>query len=244
MSKRAREIIAVVILVVLIFGLMSIAGWYFNQSRHWNVAATSVDDSIGSMDGYTIVAYRGILAKPKGVSDENPLPENWDAFLDDQNRGDTSKQPLWMRLFAPNDEEPPTFAEVLNSYEEKGASVLVLDVEDVTMYRIPIVEKVGEKTVGIVSVLAGDTLQRTTHHTHRLEEAAPDYMVAIVESLKSIERVSDSYDVIICTTDQMIGETGRTRGQTLIVQVPIVNHAGTVSIAPSNVASVKIVETQ
>lgn len=244
MSKRAREIVAIVLLVVLIFVTMGVAGWYFNQSRHWNVAATSVDESLGGMEGYTIVTYRGILAKPKGASGETPLPANWDTFLDDQNRGDTTKLPLWMRLFANDDRELPTFKEVVASYEEKGASVLVLDVEDVTKYRIPTVEEVGEKNVGIVAVLSSDSPQRTTHHTRRLEEANPDYMIAIVDTLKSVERVSDRYDVIICTTDQKVGEAGRTSGQTLIVQVPIVNHAGTVSIAPSNVASVKNVETQ
>lgn len=243
MSNRVRNIVAVVILVVLIFGLMGAAGWYFAQSRHWNVAATTVDDTLGSMDGYTVIAYQGLLAKPRGSSSEVPLPANWDTFLDDQNRGEESPISQWLRRLQGEPTEPPTFEEVVETYTDKGASVLELDVQDTQGYRIPAQISVGEKRVGVVAILSTDSPQRTTHHTKRLEEMEADYLVAIVDKLSAVERVIDRYDVVICTTDQGVGDNGATKGQTLIAQVPIVNYTGTVSIAPSNVASVKTVES-
>ena len=243
MEKRTREIIAVVILAVLLFGATGVAGWYFTQSRHWNVAATNLDDSLGGMEDYIVIAYKGFLALPKGASQEEPLPANWDAFLDDQNRGNTSRGPLWLELFRNDEEEPPAFYEVVESYKEKNAIVLELHPDDPDRYRVPMCIRAGDKWVGVVSIKMIDTYRRTGMYTAQLERMHPDYTIAIVDNVKALVRVIDHYDIVLCITDQGIDDTGTSYNDTLVAQVPLIGYTGAISIAPSNVASVKTVKS-
>lgn len=241
MSKRAREIIAIVMLVVLILGAMGVAGWYFSQSRHWNVAATTLDETLGGMDEYTIIAYEGILAVPEGSSTGVPLAANWDAFLDDQNRGNTSRLPSWLSFLEQEEEEPPTIKEVVAAYEDKGADVIIVDFNDKTAYRSPMVVQRGAKRVGIVRFYLGDSARRMEMYTKLLYAMKLDYAIAVVNQPSTVAQVSDYYDIVICTTDQGIPEDGTFKGSTLYVQVPTVGYVGTISVAPSSVASVKTV---
>ena len=241
MSKRAREIVAVVLLIVLVFGAMGVAGWYFSQSRHWNVAATNLDDTLGGMEDYTIVAYEGILAVPEGSSEGVPLADNWDTFLDDQNRGDPTPQPIWMTLFNREEEEPPSINDVVDAYEEKGADVIVVDFSDRTSYRSPVVVQRGDKRVGIVRFYIGEGNKSLEMYTKLLYAMKLDYAIAVVNHPDTVAAVSEYYDIVICTTDQDIPEEGVVSGGTLYVQVPTVGYVGTISISPSNVASVKTV---
>ena len=242
MTKRTREIIAIVILVVLLFGATSVAAWYFSQSRHWNVAATNLDERLGGMEEYTIIAYDGILAVPEGSSSGIPLAENWDAFLDDQNRGNTSRLPGWLSfLEQKEEEEPPSIEEVVEAYEEKGADVIVVDFSDRMSYRSPVVVQRGDKRVGIVRFYTGESSKRLEMYTKLLYAMKLDYAIAVVNHPSAVESISAYYDIVICTTDQGISEGGFVEDGTLYVQVPTVGYVGTISIAPSNVASVKTV---
>ena len=40
-------------------------GWYILVGHNWNQAATHIDDMVGSMDGYTVIVYEGVVKKPK-----------------------------------------------------------------------------------------------------------------------------------------------------------------------------------
>ena len=61
MEKRTREIIALVLLVVLGLSAACAMGWYILVGHNWNRAATHIDDLVGSMDGYTVVVYDGVV---------------------------------------------------------------------------------------------------------------------------------------------------------------------------------------
>lgn len=78
MEKRTREKIALVVfaLLVVLAGVVLIS--YFATGRSWNMAASFVDDTIGNMDGYTVVAYAGTVEPEKDeVSEPTPeLPES------------------------------------------------------------------------------------------------------------------------------------------------------------------------
>lgn len=84
MEKRTREKIALVAFVLLVALAGIVLTSYFSTGRSWNVAASFVDDTIGSMDGYTVVAYAGTVdpeeddAADEGVRDDEPS-----AFSDD-----------------------------------------------------------------------------------------------------------------------------------------------------------------
>lgn len=65
MENRKRERVALAIFLVLVTlgGLLLAA--YFLTGRSWSVAATMVDDTMGSLDRYTVVAFSGVIPEGK-----------------------------------------------------------------------------------------------------------------------------------------------------------------------------------
>ena len=59
MDKRKREIIALVLLMALLLGGAGFFGFYLTNGHKWNLAATTIDDTVGNMDGYVVVLYEG-----------------------------------------------------------------------------------------------------------------------------------------------------------------------------------------
>ena len=65
MSERSREKIALLVFVALVvFGGCCLLG-YIVAGHSWNVAASSLDDTFGSMDGYTTIVYAGTVEPQK-----------------------------------------------------------------------------------------------------------------------------------------------------------------------------------
>ena len=70
-----REKIALLILFVLaILGLGALVG-YIHLGHSWNLAASSIDDATGTIDGYAVVLYEGTIPEdsdtlPSSIPDE------------------------------------------------------------------------------------------------------------------------------------------------------------------------------
>lgn len=61
MEKRTREKIVLVVFFLLVVFAGAVLVGYFTTGRTWNVAASFVDDTVGSMDGYTAIVYEGVI---------------------------------------------------------------------------------------------------------------------------------------------------------------------------------------
>ena len=59
MSPHLREKAALAVFAALIVLSLSGLGWYLLAGHSWNVAASNIDDTFGSMDGYTAIVYAG-----------------------------------------------------------------------------------------------------------------------------------------------------------------------------------------
>lgn len=59
MSVQSREKIALAVFAALIVLSLLGLGWYLVAGHSWNVAASNIDDTFGSMDGYTAIVYAG-----------------------------------------------------------------------------------------------------------------------------------------------------------------------------------------
>lgn len=59
MSKKSREKIALLVFLGLIVLSLCGLGWYLFAGHSWNVAASNLDDTFGSMEGYTAIVYPG-----------------------------------------------------------------------------------------------------------------------------------------------------------------------------------------
>ena len=55
MSVKSREKIALAVFAALIVLSLLGLGWYLVAGHSWNVAASNIDDTFGSMDGYTAI---------------------------------------------------------------------------------------------------------------------------------------------------------------------------------------------
>jgi hypothetical protein len=74
MSQTAREKIALVVFGALV--IMTLLGgiWYLNVGHSWNVAATSIDDAAGTLDGYTAIVYDGVTVPSVAEATANTAP--------------------------------------------------------------------------------------------------------------------------------------------------------------------------
>ena len=76
MEKRKREIIALILLFVLLAAGLGFFGWYLVTGHNWNVAATTIDDMTGSMDGYVVLLYEGTDAPDADLSANSELNDD------------------------------------------------------------------------------------------------------------------------------------------------------------------------
>lgn len=72
MEKRTREILALILLVVLGLSVAFGMGWYIFVGHNWNRAATHIDDLVGSMDGYTVVVFDGVVKERRTNAQSKP----------------------------------------------------------------------------------------------------------------------------------------------------------------------------
>lgn len=71
MEKRSREKIALAMFLVLVALGGVLLGGYFLTGRSWSVAATMVDDTVGSLDRYTVVAFSGTIPPQEESKDRS-----------------------------------------------------------------------------------------------------------------------------------------------------------------------------
>lgn len=93
MTSRSREKIA--LLVFALLAVLSLCGlcWYLFAGHSWNVAASNIDDTFGSMDGYTAIVYEGTVdpaekaAAPKAADGSDASAEGSSAAGADDTDG-------------------------------------------------------------------------------------------------------------------------------------------------------------
>ena len=69
MSTRTREKQALGVFAVLIVLSLLGLGWYLVAGHSWNVAASTIDEKVGQMDGYVALVYAGtVLPEPEEVA--------------------------------------------------------------------------------------------------------------------------------------------------------------------------------
>ena len=58
-SRREKTALVFLVLLIVLIGVCSCA--YMNTARTWTVAASYVDDTVGSLDGYSVILYGGTI---------------------------------------------------------------------------------------------------------------------------------------------------------------------------------------
>lgn len=237
MEKSSREKIALAVFAVLILFSLVGLGWYIIAGHSWNIAASTIDDTVGEMEGYTAIIYPGTVSLE---ADEDATADVAEAAEGDSS-GTVTDTLRGISLFSSHQESQtqPVDLDLLEAdYQAKGAQVLALDVEDLSRYSEGSILKRGSKRIGVVSVDQSVTQLDVSRVLHSFELADVDCIVAITPDRWRLGRLG-GIDIVICTGDEGIAVMGETVNGTLYVNAPQVGHAGVVLISPSNVVSAK-----
>ena len=222
MQKSSREIIALVVFIALaVLGLCGLC-WYLFAGHSWNVAASTIDDTVGEMDGYTAIVYEGTAV---------PEPED---------EGEERETGLLL-LSSDDKDEPVDIAALRQDYRDKGAHVLELDTVNPARYREGSILKCGSKRIGVMHAGADTTQLEVAQCMESFSDASVDFTVVITPDRWKVQRIT-GIDIVICTENEDLIASGQTQDGTFYVDAPEKGNAGVVLISPSNVVSAKEVD--
>ena len=230
MQKRTREIIALVLLVVLLIGGVCAMAWYILVGHNWNAAATSIDDRIGNMDGYTVILYEGTVPS---ATDQQELSVS-QPMLEEENHGVAGAEEA-------SDREPLTLEEAIDSYLDKGAQVVKLTGDDSGYYADPIIISRNGRRIAVFSVDGPRSDLAAKIMLKSLARYDIDSTICIIGDLVAVERGLGSVDIAFCSDYDDAGSEGRYIGRTYVVGSPYEGHVAAVIMAPSGFLSSKMV---
>lgn len=233
MQKRTREIIALVLLIVLGVAGVSAMAWYILVGHNWNEAASLIDDHFGSMEGYTVVLYEGTMPYNATVEDGNPQAK--DQAPASRAMGETARE------IAPEDPEGGqlVLSQVAESYIEKDAQVVNVDITDVGAYSDPVIVPRNGKRIAVFYA-GGPRADLSARQSEKhLRAYDVDVCVCIIDDLEAVERGLGHVDIALCTDRKALDANGYI-GRTYTVGVPHVGQVRAVLMAPSGFISSKV----
>ena len=71
MDKTFREKIALIVFAMLVVVASVVLIGYFSTGRSWTIAATFVDDTVGEMDGYSVILFNGVVEPDIDADDDS-----------------------------------------------------------------------------------------------------------------------------------------------------------------------------
>ncbi len=301
---------------------------YIFAGHSWNVAATNIDDTFGSLDGYTVIAYAGTVdkeaadadgsaankgegyvgagkfapSKPEGEpslskdgnledgtdlggeagsenkadSEDGADPEGETGSEDGADFGNTSDmggkdtaeredrsaenegsardggasgadsiEALVEKVGTLKKSGKRTWvsaAQVQQSYEDKGATVFVLDTKNPGKYSEGVILKKDGHRFGVFSLDKPITHLNLRRLVAYFENHKVDFIVAVVADSELLKE-KDGIDIVISTQDEGLFSMGETRKGTFFVNAPEIGKVGAVLISPSNVVSAKTIDS-
>lgn len=284
MVSVAREKIALIVFILLVFVGIGCLVAYINIGHSWNVTATTIDDATGELDGYTVVLFQGVVLDEEGdggseetvldgdglanseetpfvteissedgessdlsdVSDEIGVEDSGSEESDISDATSLSgasntggSLPLFnssSKFGASEEKEPVDVSDAADSYREKGASVLVLDLDDSAKYEEGTILKRGDRRFGVFSVSFNEPLPKVQAKIDYLKEQSVDFVVAITPDKRFVQKAT-GVDVVISSKSEGLFFMGETLDGTFYTDSPLVSQVGAVLISPHNVVS-------
>ncbi len=138
--------------------------------------------------------------------------------------------------------QPDTPEEVQTNYEEKGATVLVLDTADPSQYGEGVILKRGTKRIGVFSVDVPLSEKAAEARIKYFRECKVDLIVCI-SSVRTYVRNLQGADIVITLQDEEVSTMGGNSNGSFFVNAPHVDSVGAILVSPSNVVSAKVIES-
>lgn len=249
--KVSREKAALGFFIVLALAALAVAMIYIvGASRSLNMAASSIDDATGNLDDYTALIYVGQASDRKetlvdiDTTDDRLVPRGLGGQSAQQSgeshENEVSASDVASASDGKNDTETSVsvFA-VQNSYLDKQAHVVVLDVEHPLTYNEKTVIRAGKYTFGIVSL---DTISAQPSYLHKrvneYEECDVDFVVCIVNDVTLLEEY-EGVDIVISTQNEGFATQGVLLDKVFYDDAALVGQVGTILISPSRTITAK-----
>ena len=238
MTKRMREIIALVMLIALIVFALGFASWYLFVGHGWNVTASNIDDRFGEMEGYAVVAFEGSTEPEVRLTPgQRKRLEMTESMLDDQNRGnvdEVEQKPVGEKL---------AVEDVGDSYIQKDAAFFIIRPEERTFYTEPLIVRKKDWCLGVFAVNRPTTQLEVTRKAKYLRNQGANIVVAVVKDHALIDGRSEGVDIVVCEGDELIASNGAQSQGALVVDSPYRGHVQVVIVSPSYVTSTKTLES-
>lgn len=138
--------------------------------------------------------------------------------------------------------QPVAPEEVQASYEEKGATVLVLDTADPSQYSDGVILKRGSKRIGVFSVDVPLSEKAAEARVKYFRDCKVDLVVCI-SSVRTYVRNLQGADIVITLQDEEVSTMGSNSNGSFFVNAPHVDSVGAILVSPSNVVSAKVIES-
>lgn len=235
---------------MLALAALAVAVTYIvGASRSLNMAASSIDDATGNLDDYTALIYAGQAADHKETvvevaSNENRLiPRGFGVQSAQERRSSQEHEVSASDVVSASEEGDDTasvsvFA-VQNSYLDKQAHVVVLDVEHPLTYNERTVIRAGKHTFGIVYL---DEISAQPTYLHKrvkdYEAADVDFVVCLVSDVSLLEEYT-GVDIVVSTQDEGFASQGVLLDKVFYDDAALVGQVGTILISPSRTITAK-----
>ena len=138
--------------------------------------------------------------------------------------------------------QPVAPEEVQDNYEEKGATVLVLDTADPSQYSDGVILKRGSKRIGVFSVDVPLSEKAAEARVKYFRDCKVDLVVCI-SSVRTYVRNLQGADIVITLQDEEVSTMGGNSNGSFFVNAPHVDSVGAILVSPSNVVSAKVIES-
>lgn len=237
MKKRTREKVALLVFALLVILGGSVLLRYFETGRTWNVTATVVDDAFGQMQGYTAVVFDGtydaidaLRPVPAPTADDAGKPASVGSMV----AAELAKLPLSLR------ERPVYSSDVRSMYEDKGAGVITLDINDLERYQDPIVLSADGRRIGIVSIDYYATRKQIARLQTELRDAGADALVCLTPRLSCLATTAGFEAVVVTDDSEATPGKGEDADGTHIMYAPERDSVGVVVLTSLNVPSSKV----
>lgn len=243
--KITRDRIALVVFIVMVLGTLAVLGIYFFASRSLTVAANRVDDTLGMMEGYTVIIYPGTLPITTSMpttetpeADEDTSSTEGDK-LSESNAAQTSAEGIEQTI----DNEAATESgitildQVTSQYELKGAMVVQLDLQNPDVYTTPRILSAGERKIGVFSIDRFYSRTRLKELTDALHNSGASILCLLTPDARFVKDPALVNLILETTSKPTLPATGHYVGSTLIVDLLPENSVGVVAVSASNVLS-------
>ena len=219
MQKRTREIVALIMLLALVVAGLSFMGWYIKAGHNWNVAATTIDDRFGQMDGYVVVLYKGTttpMEERVQQADVNQQANpNQRTGRDQQvDASATTKAAASEELLLERSQaETLLLDQSRSSYQQKGARVVVLESQSPELYQKPsVIVQQGYK-IGVFSVSQDTPYLAIDAALSYFASHEVDVVVAMEESQNEYVESVRGVDIVIAVGEEPLEEVSEAEAE-------------------------------